>query len=129
MTRTQTEAPVDDAAEQGVGIQEAELDEAAEQIVAGGGGQIDILLDTAMSVHVRLGDAEVRVRDLLELAPGSVLALDRAVGEPVDVYLRGIRFATAKIVVVDDRIGVRIEEILAADEPDDAPDETADGEG
>lgn len=128
MTQTQTEAPVDDA-QDGVGIQEAELDEAAEQIVAGGGGQIDILLDTAMSVQVRLGDAEVPVRDLLELAPGSVLALDRAVGEPVDVYLRGIRFATAKIVVVDDRIGVRIEEILDGAEGDDAPDENADGEG
>jgi len=98
----------------GVEVQEADLPEAAPgPPAAAGGGQIDILLDTTLPVEVRLGQIETPARELLQLGPGSVLKLDKQVGEPVDLFLRGIRFATAQLVVVGDRLGVRIKEVLS----------------
>jgi len=46
------------------------------------------------------------------MGPGSVLELDKKVGEPIDLYLRGIRFASGSLVVVGDQLGVKIREIL-----------------
>jgi flagellar motor switch protein FliN/FliY len=77
-------------------------------------GQIDILLDTAMPVTARLGQTEILIRQVLQLGPGSVLKLDRRVGEPVDLLLRGVCFAKGTLVVVGDDIGVRISEVLPA---------------
>lgn len=112
-----TEAPeapeAAEAAEPGPQVQEADLPEVEDARQAPGGGQIDILLDSPMSVTVCLGQARPAVRDLLEMGPGSVLKLDRQVGEPIDLFLRGVRFATGHLVVVDDHLGVRIKEILA----------------
>ncbi len=106
-------APDTGAAEEAVDVRDAELPGAAEAPAPGGDGKLDILLDTSMEVSVRLGTAELPARDLIRLGPGSVLTLDRQVGQPVDVMLRGIRFATGKLVVVGDQLGVRIEEILS----------------
>ena len=79
---------------------------------AADGGPIDILLETAMPVSVRVGEIDVPVKQLLQWTPGSVIGLHKAVGEPVDLYLRGVRFATGQLVVVNNQIGVRIKEIL-----------------
>jgi len=111
-TAEQTTEPAD-AAEPGPQVHEADLPEAQDACQAPGGGQIDILLDSPMSVTVCLGEARPAVRELLEMGPGSVLKLDRQVGEPIDLFLRGVRFATGHLVVVDDHLGVRIKEILA----------------
>ena len=95
-----------------VEVQSAELPEAEDSPPVGPGGQVDILLDTALTVSASLGETEMEVRDLLQLGPGSVLKLDRRVVEPVDLVLRGIKFAKGVLVVVGDRLGVRIKEIL-----------------
>ena len=96
-------------------VHEADLPEAADARQAPGGGQIDILLDSPMAVSACLGSARPAVRDLLEMGPGSVLKLDRQVGEPIDLFLRGIKFATGHLVVVGEQLGVRIKEILSQD--------------
>ncbi|MHC4294567.1 MAG: FliM/FliN family flagellar motor switch protein [Planctomycetota bacterium] len=99
---------------QSVEVSDAELPEATDSGARTDGGQIDILLDAVMQITVQLGDARIEVRELLQLGPGSVVKLDKKAGEPVELYLRGIRFAIAKLVVVGDQLGVRIEEILPA---------------
>lgn len=76
------------------------------------GGQVDILLDTSMPVEIRLGEVDMEVRDLLKVGPGSIVTVDKLVGEPLDLYLKGIRFATGQLVVAGDTMGVRIIEIL-----------------
>jgi len=76
------------------------------------GGPIDILLETAMPVSVRVGEIDVPVKQLLHWTPGAVISLNKPVGEPVDLYLRGVRFATGYLVVVNNQVGVRIKEIL-----------------
>jgi flagellar motor switch protein FliN/FliY len=88
--------------------------EAQDTGVRGAGGQIDILLETAVPVSVSVGERDMEVREVLQLAPGSVVTLDRRLGQPVDVLLRGIRFATGHLVVVGDQMGVRLKEILPA---------------
>ena len=97
-----------------VDVSEAAFPQTPQREVLGASGQIDILLDTSMPVTVSLGQLEIRIRELLQLGQGAVLKLDKRVGEPVDLFLRGIRFATGNLVVVGDQLGVRIKEILAA---------------
>lgn len=113
------DAPIADTAQEEqpaqapeVEVGEAQLPEVTDNGNHSGGGQIDLLLDATVTVSVQLGQAEVEVRKLLQSGPGSVLELDKKAGEPVDLYMRGIRFATATLVVVGDQLGVRIREIL-----------------
>jgi flagellar motor switch protein FliN/FliY len=109
----QAEAPqADGQNQQGVQVHDVELPEAQDTSAGAGNGQIDLLLDAPMAVTVRLGQLEMTVRELVELNQGKVITLDKRVGEPVDLYLRGMRFATGDLVVVGDRLGVRIREIL-----------------
>jgi flagellar motor switch protein FliN/FliY len=84
--------------------------------VRAGGGQIDILLDATVEVSVRLGQTVMPARELIQLGPGSVLTLDKRAGEPVDLLLRSIKFATGKLVVVGDQLGVKVEEILSPED-------------
>ncbi|KKL51428.1 hypothetical protein LCGC14_2295600 [marine sediment metagenome] len=61
---------------------------------------------------MRLGQIETQARELLRLRPGSVVQLDKKVGEPVELFLRGVRFATGQVVVVGEHLGLRITEII-----------------
>ena len=93
-------------------VQEVQLPEPQERSPKPAAGQMDLLLDVTVKVQACLGEVETQVRDLLQINTGSVITLDRQVGEPVDLYLRGTRFATGHLVVVGDHLGVRIKEIL-----------------
>lgn len=73
---------------------------------------LDLLADVDLVVTVELGRVRIAVRDLLRLAEGSVVELDRAVGAPVDVLVNGSLVARGDVVVVDDELGVRITELL-----------------
>jgi flagellar motor switch protein FliN/FliY len=100
------------AAASGVEVRLADLPQADPNTVAAPGGQVDILLDTMMPVSASLGQVTMPIRDLIQLGQGSVVKLDRQVGAPIDLFLRGIQFATGHLVVVGERLGVRIQEIL-----------------
>jgi len=116
MTEIETQAAqqlTDQASDDSIEVHEAQLPEVVDQDIADGSGQIDILLETLMPVQVQLAQTDLRVRELLQLSAGSVLKLDKRVGEPVDVFLRGVRFATGQLVVIEDRLGVRLNKILA----------------
>ncbi len=111
--------------QQGAKKQAKEVDfpEVAETGMPGAGGSIDVLLDMTVPVTVVLDKAEITVQRLLQLGPGSVLKLEKPVGAPVDLYLKDTRFATATVVVVDDKFAVKIKEILAATKPGEPPSE------
>jgi flagellar motor switch protein FliN/FliY len=66
---------------------------------------------------VEIGRCRVAIQELLDLGPGSVLPLDRAVGDPLDVLVNGRLVARGEAVVVDEKLGVRITEIVSAQEP------------
>jgi flagellar motor switch protein FliN/FliY len=66
-----------------------------------------------VNAAVELGRAELRLRDLACLGPGSVVRLDRMIGEPADLMVNGRPFARGEIVIVDDHLGLRVIELLA----------------
>ncbi len=73
---------------------------------------LDLLLDVNLQVTVELGRATLKFRDVLNLAPGSVVELDRQTSEPVDILVNGSLLATGEVVVVDDHFAVRITKLL-----------------
>jgi len=75
-------------------------------------GNMDLLMDVSVPVVAQLGETEVRIKEILKLLPGSVIELDKLAGEPVDLLVRGQRFAQGEVVVVDENFGVRITKIL-----------------
>jgi flagellar motor switch protein FliN/FliY len=91
--------------------QSIELSEAVSSEGGISGGSIDILLDMKIPVTVAVGQKEMTVRELLGFGPGSVMKLDKPIDAPADLYLRGTKFATGTIVVVDSRFAVKIKEI------------------
>ena len=72
----------------------------------------DALLDVTMPVVIEIGRTQLTVQEVLQLAPGSVVTLDRAVGEPVDLFVSDRKFAQGEIVIVDDHFGVRVTRLL-----------------
>ena len=77
-------------------------------------GGIDLILDIPLEISVRLGRARMPIQELMSLAPGSVIDLDKLSGEPLDILLNGKLVARGEAVVVNDRYGVRLVEIISA---------------
>ena len=73
---------------------------------------IEMLHGVIMDVTVELGRTRMSVRDLLALAPGTVLELDRAAGSPADLLVNGRLIARGEVVVVDEDFGLRVTEIV-----------------
>jgi flagellar motor switch protein FliN/FliY len=70
------------------------------------------VFDVPVSVQAVIGRTTMEVSSLLELGPGSVLELDRRVGEAIDIYVNSRLVARGEVVVVDDRLGVTMTEII-----------------
>jgi len=75
-------------------------------------GKIDFLLDVPLDVSVELGRAKMPIRDMLQLGPGSVIELDKLIGEPVDLLVNSRLIARGEVVVFDENFGIRITDIL-----------------
>jgi flagellar motor switch protein FliN/FliY len=73
----------------------------------------DLLLDIPLEVTVEIGRARLAIRDLLQLGPGSVMELAKAAGEPLDVLVNGKPIARGEAVMVNDRFGVRLTDIIS----------------
>lgn len=74
---------------------------------------LDALLDVTLPVVIEIGRASMTVQEVLQLGAGSVVQLNRLVGEPVDVYVSDRRLAQGEVVVVGEHFGVRITRVLA----------------
>jgi flagellar motor switch protein FliN/FliY len=78
-----------------------------------GGSDISLLLDVPLQVTVELGRTQLRIRDVLELVPGSIVELDKLAGGPVDVLVNGKQIAKGEVVVIDEEFGVRITDVAS----------------
>lgn len=86
---------------------------------SGDGGSdvtLDLIMDVSVSVALEVGRAQVTVRELLQMTQGSIIELDRLAGEPLDVFVNGVRVARGEVVVVNERFGVRLTEVVSARE-------------
>jgi len=79
---------------------------------------VDLILDVQLQVAVELGRAQMKVREVLGLGPGSVVELDKHAGEPVEVVVNNKTIAKGEVVVIDENFGVRITEIVSAQRND-----------
>jgi flagellar motor switch protein FliN/FliY len=75
---------------------------------------LEALFDVTLPVVIEIGRASMTVQDVLQLATGSVIQLERMVGEPVDVYVSDRRLAQGEVVVVGEHFGVRITRVLSS---------------
>ncbi len=73
---------------------------------------IDLILDVGLDVVVELGKIKMQIREVLQLAPGSLIHLDRLAGEPVDVLVNDYPIAKGEVVLLDEALGVRITSII-----------------
>ena len=82
----------------------------------GGVNDIDLVLDIPVNVTVELGRAKMQIRNLLALSYGSVVELDVLAGEPLDVMVNGCLIAQGEGVIVNDRYGIRLTDIVTPTE-------------
>jgi flagellar motor switch protein FliN/FliY len=75
--------------------------------------RIDLLLDVPLDITVELGRARLSIQELLSLGPGSVVELDKLAGEPLDILVNDRLVARGEAVVVNDKFGVRITDIVS----------------
>ncbi|MFZ5861432.1 MAG: flagellar motor switch protein FliN [Nitrospirota bacterium] len=79
-------------------------------------GNLDFLLDVPLKISVRLGSAKMVIRDLLQLGQGSIIELEKMAGEPMDVLVGDKLVARGEVVVVNERFGVRLTDIVSTTE-------------
>ena len=97
----------------GPAIRQASFDELTPRTPERSTTSLDLLLGVNLQVTVEIGRTKLQIREILGLAPGSIVELDKLAGEPVDVLVNGRQIATGEVVVVDENFGVRITEIVS----------------
>ena len=78
--------------------------------------EIDMVLDIPVQLTVELGRTRLAIKDLLQLAQGSVIELDAAAGQAMDVLVNGCLVAQGEVVVVNDKFGVRLTDVITPGE-------------
>lgn len=104
--------------------EQAEIDEAAtpvsfEQLQSevlkstSGSPDLDVILDIPVSISMEVGRTSITIRNLLQLNQGSVIELDRLAGEPLDVLVNGTLIAHGEVVVVNEKFGIRMTDVIS----------------
>jgi flagellar motor switch protein FliN len=83
---------------------------------AGAGNDINMILDIPVQLTVELGRTRIPIKNILQLAQGSVVELETLAGEPMDVLVNGYLIAQGEVVVVNDKFGIRLTDIVTPSE-------------
>ncbi len=78
--------------------------------------ELDMILDIPVQMAVELGRTKITIKNLLQLAHGSVVELDAMAGEPMSVFVNGTLIAQGEVVVVNDKFGIRLTDIITPSE-------------
>ena len=89
---------------------------AASAAPSGAPSDIDLILDIPVQLTVELGRTKIPIRHILQLAQGSVVELDGLAGEPMDVLVNGCLIAQGEVVVVNEKFGIRLTDIVTPSE-------------
>lgn len=84
--------------------------------VAGLSSDMELIMDIPVTLSMELGNTEIAIRNLLQLTQGSVVELDRFAGEPLDVLVNGTLIAHGEVVVVNDKYGIRLTDVVSPSE-------------
>jgi flagellar motor switch protein FliN/FliY len=105
-------------AEAGAAVVEAptaEFDDLEDTSVgpAGDEANLDVILDIPVTISMEIGRTHISIRNLLQLNQGSVVELDRLAGEPMDVLVNGTLVAHGEVVVVNEKFGIRLTDVIS----------------
>ncbi|CAJ1809796.1 flagellar motor switch protein FliN [Aeromonas salmonicida] len=75
--------------------------------------KLDTILDIPVTIAMEVGRSQISIRNLLQLNQGSVVELDRVAGEPLDVLVNGTLIAHGEVVVVNDKFGIRLTDVIS----------------
>ncbi len=91
-----------------------------EETIAEGGfiqnEKLDVILDIPVSLSMEVGRTQIPIRNLLQLTQGSVVELDRLAGEPLDVMVNGTLIAHGEVVVINEKYGIRLTDVMSPHE-------------
>ena len=91
-------------------LQDAGMSDSAREV------NLEVILDVPVTLSMEVGRTRIPIRNLLQLNQGSVIELDRAAGEPLDVFVNGTLIAHGEVVVINDRFGVRLTDVVSPSE-------------
>lgn len=113
----EAEAPEAQAAGADAAVAPAEMENLVNEPSGGAAdGGLDNILDIPVTLAVEIGSTRVSIRNLLQYNQGSVVELDRLAGEPLDVLVNGTLIAHGEVVVVNEKFGIRLTDVVSARE-------------
>jgi flagellar motor switch protein FliN/FliY len=77
---------------------------------------MDVIMEIPVVISMEVGKTEISIRNLLKLSQGSVVELDRYAGDPLDVYVNGTLIAHGEVVVVNEKFGIRLTDVISTAE-------------
>ncbi|MGL4926743.1 MAG: flagellar motor switch protein FliN [Plesiomonas shigelloides] len=122
MTTDQEKLAAQWASEMGVeddGVKRAELEELQDESVPLNPNErkrLGSILDIPVTISMEVGRSQISIRNLLQLNQGSVVELERIAGEPLDVMVNGTLIAHGEVVVVNDKFGIRLTDVISQTE-------------
>ncbi|SPZ44480.1 Flagellar motor switch protein FliN [Plesiomonas shigelloides] len=122
MTTDQEKLAAQWASEMGVeddGVKRAELEELQDESMPLNPNErkrLDSILDIPVTISMEVGRSQISIRNLLQLNQGSVVELERIAGEPLDVMVNGTLIAHGEVVVVNDKFGIRLTDVISQTE-------------
>jgi flagellar motor switch protein FliN len=106
-------APVNDLHAEAPGSAAGGTPGSAPGSAPGGDINLDVVLDIPVTLSMEVGRSRISIRNLLQLNQGSVVELERATGEPLDVYVNGTLVAHGEVVVVNEKFGIRLTDVIS----------------
>ncbi len=102
----------------GQGVRAAPMEEFGEDagVTGGDSPDIDVILDIPVTISMEVGNTQIPIRNLLQLNQGSVIELDRLAGEPLDVLVNGTLIAHGEVVMVNEKFGIRLTDVISPGE-------------
>ena len=97
-------------------VKPVKLEELPTTPAGGVGSDLDLIMDIPVTLSMELGNTEIAIRNLMQLTQGSVVELDRFAGEPLDVLVNGTLIAHGEVVVVNDKYGIRLTDVVSPNE-------------
>ena len=108
----------DDDIDELMGASAVELEEftPTANVIVEGGPDLDTILDIPVTIAMEVGSTAITIKNLLQLNQGSVIELDRLAGEPLDVLVNGTLIAHGEVVVVNEKFGIRMTDVISPSE-------------
>ena len=104
---------LNEQAESGASGSAASFDELTDDAVPASDVNLDVVLDIPVNLSMEIGRTKISIRNLLQLNQGSVVELERLAGEPMDVLVNGTLIARGEVVVVNEKFGIRLTDIIS----------------